>query len=189
MKQDGGAGTFGLGAGIRRVRKEKRISLEKLASATELSVSFLSQLEGGKANISVENLKKITSFLEISMVRLFEVEDGQRLGTVTRKGKGMPLKVEGSSAHCESLVRKSSSNLQATLYRNPPGEGRKMPMSHVGEELVYVILGEAVFRLNDQEYHLEEGDLMQYRSETLHSWHNPGESESVIIIVNTPPNW
>jgi transcriptional regulator with XRE-family HTH domain len=178
-----------LGDVIRRVRKEKRMSLEGLAGATQLSVGFLSQLECGKANISVENLKKITEFLGISMVRLFGEDDGRRLGTITRKGEGIPLSVETSSAYCEALIRKSGSNLQATLYVNPPGEGRKVPMAHVGEEMVYVIRGEVLFTLNDQEYHLNEGDLMHYRSETLHSWVNPGKWESVIIIVNTPPSW
>jgi quercetin dioxygenase-like cupin family protein len=159
------------------------------AAGTDLSISFLSQLECGKANISVENLKKITDFLDISMVRLFEIEERQRLGAVTRKGEGMVLKVEGSTAYCESLIRKSGPNLQATLYINPPGEGRKAPMSHIGEELVYVIRGELTYYLNDQEYHLREGDLMYYRSESLHSWYNPGKWENVIFVVNTPPNW
>jgi transcriptional regulator with XRE-family HTH domain len=180
---------FQLGANIRKVRKEKRISLEQMAAGTDLSISFLSQLECGKANISVENLKKITDFLDISMVRLFEIEERQRLGAVTRKGEGMVLKVEGSTAYCESLIRKSGPNLQATLYINPPGEGRKAPMSHIGEELVYVIRGELTYYLNDQEYHLREGDLMYYRSESLHSWYNPGKWENVIFVVNTPPNW
>jgi transcriptional regulator with XRE-family HTH domain len=178
-----------LGANIRRARKERKISLEQLAARTDLSISFLSQLERGKVNISVENLWKITKSLEITMVRLFEGHDEQKLGSITRKGQGVVLNVEGPSSYCESLVRKSSANLQATLYVNPPGQGKKIASSHVGEELVYVIRGELVYYLNDQEYHLYEGDLMYYRSETLHHWHNPGKWENVIFIVNSPPNW
>ncbi|MCF8063010.1 MAG: XRE family transcriptional regulator [Deltaproteobacteria bacterium] len=189
MKQRGDGEDLRLGEGLRQVRKERRISLEQLAAGTELSVGFLSQFECGKANISVENLKKITDFLDIDMVRLFEVNGGRKLGTITRKGEGMPFTVEESTAYCEALVRKSSANLQATLYVNPPGEGRKVPMAHVGDELVYVIRGEALFTLNDQEYLLKEGDLMHYRSEALHSWVNPGKWECVLLIVNSPPNW
>lgn len=178
-----------LGANIRAARKEKKISLEQLASGTDLSVSFLSQFERGKVNISVENLWKITKFLDVTMVRLFESDEAQKLGTVTRKGDGVVLELEDSTAYCESLVRKSSAKLQATLYVNPPGQGRKVASSHIGEELVYVIRGEVIYYLNDQEYHLREGDLMYYRSETLHRWHNPGKWENVIFIVNSPPNW
>jgi transcriptional regulator with XRE-family HTH domain len=178
-----------LGTNIRNARKERKISLEQLAAGTDLSISFLSQLERGKVNISVENLWKITKFLDITMVRLFEGHEEQKLGSITRKGRGVVLNVEDSSAYCESLVRESRANLQATLYVNPPGQGRKIASSHVGEELVYVIRGQVAFYLNDQEYLLCEGDLMYYRSETLHHWHNPGERENVIFVVNSPPNW
>lgn len=178
-----------IGSILRRARKEKRVSLEKLAAGTDLSASFLSQLECGKANVSVENLKKITRFLDIQIARLFGESDPRQLGTVTRKGEGMPFPVEGSSTYCEALIQKSSANLQATLYVNPPGEGRKATLSHVGDELAYVIRGEVLFHLNDQEYHLSEGDLIHYRSEAQHGWVNPGKWESVLLVVNTPPSY
>jgi len=187
MKSNEALDDYKLGANIRKARKDRGVSLEQLATGTKLSVSFLSQLERGKANVSVENLMKIAKFLDISIVRLFEVENGQRLGSVIRKGEGVVLTVEGSTAYCESLIRKRSANLQATLYVNPPGEGRKTPLSHKGEELVFVIRGELIYYLNDQEYQLRDGDVMYYRSEALHSWFNPGQWENVILVVNTPP--
>jgi len=178
-----------LGEILRRARKTKRVSLEQLAAGTELSVSFLSQLECGKANVSVENLKKVTRFLDIRIAPLFGEEESLALGKVTRKGEGMPFTLEGSSAYCEALIQKSGAELQATFYVNPPGEGRKVPFGHVGEELLYVIRGEVLFHLNDEEHHLYEGDLIHYRSEALHSWTNPGRWESVVMVVNTPPSW
>ena len=189
MEESGPKYNSQLGANIRNTRKAKKISLEQLAAGTDLSISFLSQLERGKVNISVENLWKITQFLNISMVRLFEGHSEQRLGSVTRKGRGVVLNVEGSSAYCESLIRETRAHLQATLYVNPPGQGKTIAGSHVGEELVYVIRGEVIYYLNDQEYHLREGDLMYYRCETLHRWHNPGNQENAIFVVNSPPNW
>lgn len=178
-----------LGEILRRARKSKRVSLEQLAAGTDLSVSFLSQLECGKANVSVENLKKITRFLDIPIAPLFGEDDSLSLGTITRNGEGLPFTLEGSSAYCEALIKRSSADLQATFYVNPPGEGRKVPFGHVGEELLYVIRGQVLFSLNDEEYHLNEGDLIHYRSEALHSWVNPGKWESVVLVVNTPPSW
>lgn len=181
--------SLSLGSNIRRDRRRQKISLEKMAAGTGLSTSFLSQLERGKVNVSVDNLRKISDFLGVEMVSFFEVQAGRSLGSLTRRGQGTILDVEGSTAYSESLIRKGSANVQATMYVNPPGEGRKTPASHNGEEFVYVIRGEVVYSLNDQEYHLREGDSMYYRSETMHSWFNPGRKESVIIIFNTPTNW
>ncbi len=64
------------GKRLRESRKVRRISLEQLSRGTELSVSFLSRLERGQVNISVDNLKKIANFLGIRMVELLEVHCG-----------------------------------------------------------------------------------------------------------------
>ena len=178
-----------LGANIRRARKRRKTSLEQLAGITGLSTSFLSQLERGIVNISVDNLRKIAKSLDLQMVDLFEVEGGQNLGIVTRQGGGMVLDLEDSRTYCESLIRKGSANIQSTLYINPSKDGRRQPNSHSGEEFVYVVKGEVIYTLNNQEYHLKEGDSMYYRSEALHSWVNPGEEDSVMIIFNTPAFW
>lgn len=47
-----------LGERIKKVRNEKNLSLRDLAANLELSASFLSQIEQGKASPSIENLKK-----------------------------------------------------------------------------------------------------------------------------------
>lgn len=178
-----------MGEGIRSIRKQRKISLERLSQKTSLSVSFLSQLERGKVNVSVENLRKIAESLEVQVLTFFSGETGNHLGTVTRKGNGPILKVEGSKAYCESLVIKNRANIQASVYSTPPGEGRSTPYVHNGEEMVYVIKGEVTYLLHDQDYHLRAGDSMHFRSEVPHSWKNSGKTESTMIVFNTPPSW
>jgi len=178
-----------LGQNIRTARRERNISLKQMSRGTKLSVSFLSQLERGKANISVDNLRKIATFFDVTMVQLIDTDEQPLQGLVTRKGDGQFLGLEGTTATSESLIKKSNSNIQVTLYTNPPGEGRKIPFSHQGEELVYVIKGEVLFFLNDQKYHLKTGDSMYYRSEANHSWVNPGNDDCLIIIFNSPQAW
>ena len=175
-----------LGDRIRQARRERNMSLTQLSAGTGLSLTFLSRLEGNKVNISIDNLRKITEFLDISMVRLFEVEENRQLGTVTRKGEGARLKIIRSSAYSESLIRNSSSNIQATLYVNPPGEGRRTPVSHYGEEFLYVITGEILIFLGKEKHHLKAGDSIHFRSEVMHSWVNPGKKVSEFISFNSP---
>jgi quercetin dioxygenase-like cupin family protein len=162
------------------------MSLTELSRGAGLSLTFLSRLEGNKVNVSIDNLRKITEFLDIPMVRLFEADENRQLGTITRKGEGTRLKIMRSSAYSESLIRKSNSNIQATLYINPPGGGRRTPVSHYGEEFIYVITGEILFRLGKEKHHLMAGDSIHFRSEIMHSWVNPGEIESKAISFNSP---
>ena len=180
-----------LGKRIRERRKFCKISLDELARNTALSIGFLSQLETGKVNVSVDNLRKIASFLDVDMVNFFEVRSNVRtVGSVTRKGEGMSLNLEGTETCSESLIRKGDANLQATLFVNPPGQGRNMPNSHVGEEFIYTIKGQVDVFLNDQKYCLNEGDSIYFRSEAMHTWVNPNhDEESVILLVNSPQVW
>ncbi len=179
-----------VGGHIRNIRTNKRISLEEMRNGTGLSVSFLSQLETGKANISLDNLNKIAEFLDVQMVQFFEDEaDNTQLGAITPKGEGIKLSLSEATAYSESLIRKGGANLQATLYISPPGKGRDIPFSHNGEEFVYVIEGEVLFHLNEEEYYLKEGDTMYYRGETSHSFTNFTQFQNKILVVNTPQHW
>ena len=66
--------SISLGKRMREARKERKISLEQLAKGTQLSLSFLSQVETGKVNVSVDNIQKIADYLGVKMVRFFDPE-------------------------------------------------------------------------------------------------------------------
>jgi len=55
---------------IRKVRKEKGITLERLSELTGLSVSFLSRLESDKREVSVRHLDTIASALGVEVGEL-----------------------------------------------------------------------------------------------------------------------
>ena len=61
-----------LGAKIRRLRKERALTLKQLANKTALSVSLISQIELGKSAASVSTLRKLATALSVSMSSLFD---------------------------------------------------------------------------------------------------------------------
>ena len=61
-----------IGEKIKKHRTERGFSLRELAKRVELSASFLSQIEQGKASPSIENLKKIANNLEVKVSYLIE---------------------------------------------------------------------------------------------------------------------
>lgn len=56
---------------IRELRKEKNISQEQLASNSKIHRTYLSSVERGLKNISVENIEKIAIALEVEVRDLF----------------------------------------------------------------------------------------------------------------------
>ena len=67
-----------IGERIKKSRNEKGLSLRELASKVDLSASFLSQIEQGKASPSIENLKKIATSLDVKVSYLIEDEEETR---------------------------------------------------------------------------------------------------------------
>ena len=63
------------GETVRRIRKSKGITQEILADMCELHRTYLSDVELGKRNISLENIDKIACALGMTVSELFQEVD------------------------------------------------------------------------------------------------------------------
>lgn len=57
---------------MRRIRKEKSLTQEKVAEAADLHVNYISSVERGERNISICNIEKIASALGVPMTALVD---------------------------------------------------------------------------------------------------------------------
>ena len=64
-----------LGKRIRTLRKLKRLTIEELGEKAGIGYKFLSEVERGKANPSLDTLTKIADALEIEVSALFPIEN------------------------------------------------------------------------------------------------------------------
>lgn len=60
------------GHAIRKIRTAQGISQEELADLCGLHRTYISDIELGKRNLSLENIERIAIALEISLSKLFE---------------------------------------------------------------------------------------------------------------------
>lgn len=60
------------GQAIRESRLSKNISQEELAYLCNLHRTYISDVELGKRNLSLENIEKIAKALDMSLSKLFE---------------------------------------------------------------------------------------------------------------------
>lgn len=61
-----------LGTHLRKTRKERKISMEKLAHLCEMEYSQISRIELGQINTSINTVKKIADSLDIEIKELFD---------------------------------------------------------------------------------------------------------------------
>ena len=60
------------GRAMRKLRRERNISQEKLADLCTLHRTYISDVELGKRNVSLENISRIACALNVSITELFE---------------------------------------------------------------------------------------------------------------------
>ena len=63
-----------IGERIAQLRKAKKLSQQKFSYEAEIERSYLTHVEKGRKNISIETLNKITDALEISLKEFFNQE-------------------------------------------------------------------------------------------------------------------
>ena len=63
---------------VRKIRLEKGISQETLADISGLHRTYMSDVELGKRNVSLENIDRIANALEVSISEIFkQIESGE----------------------------------------------------------------------------------------------------------------
>lgn len=187
-------GELAVGPRIRALREAAGLSLRKLASLTGLSVGFLSQVERGQSSIALSTLHGVAAALGQSMAEFFgdapaEPADDAVIFTLTRSAD-RSRRVASSGWHYEMLsARMPGLVLEPMLVSIEPGGPMETPTGHEGEEFSYVLRGELVYRIGDEEYRLGAGDSLYLRSNTPHAIYNDGTETAVVISVVTPRHY
>lgn len=59
------------GTRVKQLRLEQGLSQEKLANIAGIDRTYIAQVENGKRNISIENIKKICDGLDVTLGNFF----------------------------------------------------------------------------------------------------------------------
>lgn len=63
-----------IGFSIKKLRKNKKMTLKDVSEKTNLSISFLSQVERSICSVTLESLRKISEALEVSPTYFFLIK-------------------------------------------------------------------------------------------------------------------
>lgn len=67
-----------IGAHIKKIRKEKKMTQVELSSQADISRSYLADVEAGRYNPSLETLSKLAQALDVEVSTLFKGNAGQQ---------------------------------------------------------------------------------------------------------------
>jgi DNA-binding transcriptional MerR regulator/mannose-6-phosphate isomerase-like protein (cupin superfamily) len=190
LKRDGmmrapSNGSVTIGKQLRRLRLRRGLSLARVAESVGISVGFLSALERSHMSASVGTLRKLARFYKSNILDFFE--PAERSSGVVSPAKRKTLEA-GPGVRME-LLAWGDTVMEPHLFRIAPKAGSGESYSHEGEEFLYVLRGELQISVEEKEYRLKTGDSFYFESSSTHRWFNPGQSESLILWVNTPPTF
>lgn len=175
-----------LGPKLRRLRLERKLTLEQASAAVGLSPSFLSELERDQSGASMATLHRLLAYYGTTVGALLQGAGGS-VASLKRAGRGR--KVRNLGVTIEQLVD-GQALMEAQVFTIEAGAGSEGSYAHEGEEFVYVLEGAFEVLLNEHERHvLRVGDSLYYPSTVVHSWRNPGRQIARVIWVNTPPTF
>ncbi len=180
-----------LGERIKKNRNEKGFSLRDLAAKVDLSASFLSQIEQGKASPSIENLKKIATCLDVRVSYLIEDDEVKKNTDVMRKDERHAIESIDSNTKISLLTSSNiEKNMEPILYEIAPGgqSGRDY-YTHPGEEFIFILEGELDVFINETVHTLYEGDSLYFKSSQKHRFVNNGSKLAKAVWVVTPPTF
>ena len=170
---------------IRKRRLEKKMTLKELSEKTNLSVSFLSQVERCISSMTIVSLKSIADALDVLLRDLVDVDD--RTSFVKNKDNQILLRLEKSYISYTRLSGKfENRKLEGILVTMKPNFYEQEESTHEGEEFYYVLKGTAVFIVDGVKYEVSEGETIHYPSSLLHKTTNPGDEELVMLSIVTP---
>lgn len=182
----------GIGPQLRALRKNKDLSLRDVAAKTGLAASLISTLERTSLGASAASIHKLAAFYNTTVTELSKPQansQGTSKSGVVRSEEARIAPMFGSDIRIEQRAP-SNAAMDCQKWTIQPGAGSEDAYSHEGEEFIYVLRGLLEIALDGHERHLlYPGDNIYFDSTRTHSWRNPGEEETVLVWVNTPPTF
>ena len=180
---------------IKEYRKQRGLTLKRLAEKAGCTQSYISQLEKGLTMPSLSMVGKLATALGINVVDLFgdpgdEQERSWQLPKADRRNIQYP---DGKVSSQMLVTRISTKRMEPLISVIEPG-GRSdsaEKMSHpVGtEEFVLVLKGAIDFQISGRSMLLREGDTLYFDGSRPHSWANNRTETAEVLFVFSPPTW
>lgn len=175
-----------IGKRLRQLRTKNSLTLEELASRTELTKGFLSQLERNLTSPSISTLENITGVLGVPLEDFFKEEDRETRISFSKDDYSVD---EKDGRKITWLVPDSQKNvLEPILMELQPGTESQEIEPYEGAEFGYVLKGrvDLIKTGTNEVYHLRKGDSFYLEGDYTHKLSNIGREPGVILWVATP---
>lgn len=175
-----------IGPQMKRLRRDRNLTLDVLAEKTGLNKSHLSRLERGEKSPSVATVVKLAQALKVPVATFFgETIDDNAIHMVRAKSRRMiKASPEHGSYPFATLSKPGDHNRVESFVMVPPevfnDEGF---INHAGEEVFYVLEGKVEISFADRSVAMSQGDYLQFPGHLQHQVRRLSDKALVLIVI------
>ncbi|RSN69969.1 MULTISPECIES: helix-turn-helix domain-containing protein [Actinomadura] len=165
----------GVGERLRRLRREREVTLSALAESTGISVSTLSRLESGKRRPSLELL--------LPLAQAYQVPLDELVGAPEVGDPRVRLRPQKRGDLIVMPLTRRPGGIQAFKMIHPERPGKPEPKTHEGYEWLYVLNGRLRLILGDRDLVLEPGEAAEFDTRLPHWFAGVGGPVEVLCLM------
>lgn len=173
-----------LGNKIKTLRIKNNLTLEELASRTELTKGFLSQLERDLTSPSISTLHDILEALGTTLAEFFQDKKEEQI-VFTNEDY---FTDERDGYKVSWIVPNAQKNeMEPIILEIQPKQKSQVIVPHEGEEFGLVLEGRVTLVYGDQESVVRKGQNFYIKGEKEHYLRNDGSYNAKVLWICTPP--
>jgi transcriptional regulator with XRE-family HTH domain len=164
-----------VGARLKRLRTQRRMTLTAVAKATRISKSTMSRLETGQRRPTLELL--------LALSHAYRVPLDDLVGAPEEGDPRIRLKPGRVKGRTVIPLTRQADGMQAWKIIIPTSKVTPEPRTHDGHEWIYVLSGHMRFVLGDQDLVLGPGEVASFDTTVPHWFGSTGEEAAEILSI------
>ena len=166
----------GVGARLRALRSERRLTLSGISAGTGISVSTLSRLESGQRRATLELLMPLARVYGVTIDELVDAP-----ATGDPRVHMRPIRRHGATI---IPLTEQAGGIRAYKYILPGKDVPAEPQlkTHEGYEWLYILSGRLRLVLGEQELELRAGEAAEFNTRVPH-WMDNATRDSVEFLA------
>ncbi len=181
-----------MGSRLRELRKQAGLTLKQLGEKTDLSHSLLSRIENSIAMPSVSTLETIADILKVDVGYFFRHEVGKEYIVSRRGDRRVSESKRGSGDKTNYLVEHLAEGManrwmEPVLVTSVGKDEDVVPITHDGQEFIYVLEGKIEITLGEEKFILKVGDALYFNGILPHKGISLSKKPAKSLSVNLIP--
>ena len=165
---------------IKLARKKNKITLNDLAEKTGLSIRYLSLMERGLNDPTLENLNKVCFALNLTLSDLITQAESSAAVIIHPEDRQVLFRNEGYIYETAFSDVRNMNCIFMTVDNNE----LHVSTAHVNDEIGYVVKGSMMLEIEGAQYEVSAQDCIYIEAGKNHSYRKTSKEECVTVWFN-----